>query len=141
MVEYLRVECVKCAERKTNTQLLNIECSGITGLTMLLLFICFADRKRNWLAMCRIPQLLVTVYYGCDGNCINQRLCLCRLNLGQTGIAIASALVSLGTVPIEQKTGKEADCPNNKVINSANKLNCATNTTTTTTTTTATTGV
>ncbi|CAG2113222.1 unnamed protein product [Medioppia subpectinata] len=49
---------------------------------------------------------------------------------GQTGIAIASALVSLGTVPLEHKSNKETDCPNNKVMNSSNKLNnCPTTTT------------
>ncbi|XP_054167519.1 attractin-like protein 1 [Oppia nitens] len=59
---------------------------------------------------------------------------------GQTGIAIASALVSLGTVPIEQKSNKDTDNnPTNKVINSSNKLNNYPSTTTTTNITTITT--
>lgn len=49
---------------------------------------------------------------------------------GQTGIAIASALVSLGTVPLDQKSNKDNDCPNSKVINSSNKYNCSLTTTT-----------
>lgn len=49
---------------------------------------------------------------------------------GQTGLAIASALVSLGTM--EQKCNKQGDCATNKLpFNSSKCNNCTVNTTAT----------